>query len=145
MLINDLESEIVKAKKAAFSQTDIVVNKIRLQELVDKFRGAYPTALKEANEIIKEKERIIKEAEDYANDTMDKATAYAENQISETEIVKKAQEYAESLKAEAIENHKKMDYDARLAAFSILDQTGKLLNDSLNIINDNKAKLIGKN
>lgn len=42
MLINEIESEVLKAKKAAFSNTDIVINKAVLLDLISRFRASYP-------------------------------------------------------------------------------------------------------
>ena len=39
MLINEIESEVLKAKKAAFSNTDIVINKAVLLDLISRFRA----------------------------------------------------------------------------------------------------------
>ena len=56
MLINEIESEVLKAKKAAFSNTDIVVNKAVLLDLISRFRASYPLVLREATQIKKERE-----------------------------------------------------------------------------------------
>jgi len=142
MLINELESEFLKAKKAAFSQNDIVLDKKRMLDLVSKFRNAYPTALKEANDILKQKDDMLKQAEDYANATMDKAEEHAEALIQDTEVVKKANEYAEQIRYQAQEMYVKTDYEARQSAYSLLENLEKSLNDTLDVINANKQKLI---
>ena len=49
MLINELESEVLKAKKATFSNTDIVINRSTVLDLLSRIRANYPNALKEAN------------------------------------------------------------------------------------------------
>lgn len=142
MLINEIESEILKAKKAAFSSTDIVVNKNVMLELVSRFRSNYPVALKEASEITKKRDDIIAEAQDYANRVMDDAEAKAKALVADTEIVKAAQAQAAGIQAEAEENYRKMDYEARSLAFNILGAAEKTLADGLNTINDRKRKLV---
>lgn len=142
MLINEIESEVLKAKKAAFSNTDIVVNKAVLLDLISRFRASYPLVLREATQIKKERDDIIAKAEAYANDTMDKAEAKAKQMMTETEVYNRAKAEAEQMQREAEENYHKMDYEARSLAFNILDSAEKSMRDGLNIINDRKRKLV---
>lgn len=142
MLINDIESEILKAKKAAFSNTDIVLNKAVMLDLISRFRASYPLVLKEANQIKAERDEILQKAEKYANDTMDAAEARAKDLISDTEIIKHATEDAENMRREAEESYRKMDYEARSLAFNILDSAEKSIKEGLSVINDRKRKLI---
>lgn len=142
MLINEIESEVLKAKKAAFSNTDIVVNKAVLLDLISRFRASYPLVLREATQIKKERDEIIEKAEKYANETMDKAEEQAKRLMTETEVYARAKAEAEAMQREAEENYRKMDYEARSLAFNILDSAEKSMKDSLGIINDRKRKLV---
>ena len=142
MLINEIESEVLKAKKAAFSNTDIVVNKAVLLDLISRFRASYPLVLREATQIKKERDEIIEKAEKYANETMDKAEEKAKRLMTETEVYARAKAEAEAMQREAEENYHKMDYEARSLAFNILDSAEKSMKDSLGIINDRKRKLV---
>lgn len=142
MLINEIESEVLKAKKAAFSNTDIVVNKAVLLDLISRFRASYPFVLREATQIKKERDDIIEKAEKYANETMDKAEEQAKRLMTETEVYSRAKAEAEAMQREAEENYHKMDYEARSLAFNILDSAEKSMKDSLDIINDRKRKLV---
>lgn len=141
-LINEIESEILRAKKAAFSNNDIILNRQTMLSLVTRFRASYPIVLKEAEQIKKERDEILSKAESYANDTMDKAEERAKTLIAETEIVKKAQAEAQSMCAEAEEYYRRTEYDARSLAFSILDSTEKTMSESMQILNDKKRKLV---
>jgi len=142
MLTNAIESEILMAKNATFSRTDIVVNKNTLLELINRLRSNYPIALKEATEITKKRDDIIAEAQDYANRVMDDAEEKAKALVAETEIVKKAQAQAAQIQAEAEDNYRKMDYEARSLAFNILDNSEKAMREGLATINDRKRKLV---
>lgn len=142
MLINEIESEVLKAKKAAFSNTDIVINKAVLLDLISRFRASYPLVLREATQIKKERDDIIAKAEAYANDTMDKAEAKAKQMMTETEVYNRAKAEAEQMQREAEENYHKMDYEARSLAFNILDGAEKSMRDGLSIINDRKRALV---
>lgn len=142
MLINEIESEVLKAKKAAFSNTDIVINKAVLLDLISRFRASYPLVLREATQIKKERDDIIAKAEAYANDTMDKAESKAKQMMTETEVYNRAKTEAEQMQREAEENYHKMDYEARSLAFNILDGAEKSMRDGLGIINDRKRALV---
>lgn len=142
MLINEIESEVLKAKKAAFSSSDIVINKAVLLDLISRFRASYPLVLREATQIKKERDDIIEKAEKYANETMDKAEEQAKRLMTETEVYSRAKAEAEAMQREAEENYHKMDYEARSLAFNILDGAEKSMKDSLDIINDRKRKLV---
>ena len=142
MLINEIESEVLKAKKAAFSNSDIVINKAVLLDLISRFRASYPLVLREATQIKKERDDIIEKAEKYANETMDKAEEQAKRLMTETEVYTRAKAEAEAMQREAEENYHKMDYEARSLAFNILDSAEKAMKDSLGIIIDRKRKLV---
>ena len=142
MLINEIESEVLKAKKASFSNTDIVINKAVLLDLISRFRASYPLVLREATQIKKERDDIIAKAEAYANDTMDKAEARAKQMMTETEVYNRAKTEAEQMQREAEENYHKMDYEARSLAFNILDGAEKSMRDGLSIIYDRKRALV---
>ena len=142
MLINEIESEVLKAKKAAFSNSDIVINKAVLLDLISRFRASYPLVLREATQIKKERDDIIEKAEKYANETMDKAEEQAKRVMTETEVYTRAKAEAEAMQREAEENYHQMDYEARSLAFNILDSAEKAMKDGLGIINDRKRKLV---
>ncbi len=142
MLINEIESEILKAKKAAFSANDIVVNRAVMLDLVSRFRASYPLVLREATQIKKERDEIIAKAEAYANDTMDKAEENAKAMMLDTEVYQRAKAEADNMHGEAVENYKKMDYEARSLAFNVLDSAEKSIRESLQLINDRKRKLV---
>ena len=142
MLIGEIESEILKAKRATFSSTDIVINRQVMLDLVTRLRASYPIVLKEAEQIKKERDDILSKAEAYANKTMDAAEEQARAMMSDTEVLKKASEEAEAMRAEAEENYRKTEYQARALAFNILDNAEKTMKEGLSTIADRKRKLM---
>lgn len=142
MLLNEMESEILKAKKVAFSTTDIAVNRQAMLDLLTRFRASYPIVLKEAEQIKKERDDILSKAEAYANKTMDAAEERAREMIAESEITRRATEEAESMREEAKKSYIKMDYEARALAFNILDSVEKHFNENLKTIADRKRRLV---
>ena len=61
-LLNEIESEVLRAKKATFSNTDVLVNRQVMLSLINRFRGAYPSALREAEQIKRDRDEIIDKA-----------------------------------------------------------------------------------
>ncbi len=141
-LLNEIEGEVLRAKKAAFSSTDIVVNRQTMLALISRFRGAYPIALREAEQIKRERDDILSKANAYAESICDNAEAQVAQMKSDTEIMRQAREDADALRREAQEAYDKMDYEARALAFNLLDGAEKALKESMNIINGRKRKLV---
>ena len=141
-LLNEIESEVLRAKKATFSNTDVLVNRQVMLSLINRFRGAYPSALREAEQIKRDRDEIIDKANQYAESICDNAENQVKAMIAETEILRQAKEDAEALRKEAQENYDKMDYEARALAFNHLDSAEKALKESMNIINGRKRKLV---
>ena len=142
MLINELESEVLKAKRAAFSNTDVVLNRNTMLDLLSRVRANYPTALKEANKICQKRDDIIAQATAYAEQIMDKAEVDAKEMTAQSEIVRRAQESAEEMQNEAAGHYQKMDYDARVLAFDLLNDVEKTMRTALMQISDRKNKLV---
>ena len=141
LLLNELETEVHKAKKATFS-SDIMMDKNRLLELISRMRNSLPQVINEARGIKENEEKIISDAKAYADGVMADANEKARLAISQTEIIRQATEDARAMREEAEENYKRKDYDSRALSYQILDNVEKVLADSINLINDKKRKLI---
>lgn len=143
-LLNELEQEILKAKKATFSPSEVLVNKSRMQDLIARLRSNFPIIITEAKQIKENEAKIVGDAQAYADKLVKDATDKSQEMIDQTEIIKRAKEDATAMRLEAEENYKKSDYDSRLLAFQILDGAEKTLVDSLNLITEKKRTLIEK-
>ena len=141
LLLNELETEVHKAKKATFS-SDIMMDKNRLLELISRMRNSLPQVINEARGIKENEEKILSDAKAYADGVMADANEKARLAISQTEIIRQATEDARAMREEAEENYKRKDYDSRALSYQILDSVEKVLADSINLINDKKRKLI---
>ena len=141
MFMNELESELLKAKKSAFSTTQVVVDKHLMLDLVSRLRSSLPPVIREAAAIKRDHDGIIAQANDFAKKTIETAQAEAAKLISENEIVAQARADSERMLGEADENYRKMDYDARFLAYKILDENEKMLKDFIAQISENKKKL----
>lgn len=141
MLLNELETEVHKAKKATFS-SDIMMDKNRLLELISRMRNSLPQVINEARGIKENEEKILSDAKGYADGVMADANEKARLAISQTEIIRQATEDARAMREEAEENYRRKDYESRALSYQILENVEKVLADSISVINDKKRKLI---
>ena len=91
MLLNDLESEILKAKRAAFSNTDVIVNRKNILDLIARVRANLPQVIQDAMRINRDESEIISRANAYAQSAMQAADAKVQNAVNESEITKQAE------------------------------------------------------
>ena len=141
LLLNELETEVHKAKKATFS-SDIMMDKNRLLELISRMRNSLPQVINEARGIKENEEKILSDAKGYADGVMADANEKAKLAISQTEIIRQATEDARAMREEAEENYRRKDYESRALSYQILENVEKVLADSISVINDKKRKLI---
>ena len=142
MLINDLESEVLKAKSAPFNRADIVVNRAAMLDMLSRIRENYPKALKDAAEILLTKDKIYNDARKYADELMNRAEEDAERMVSESEVVARAREAAQKLKDETEDNCKKIDDDARWYAVDLMNGVEQSIQNALAQIQEHKNKLL---
>ncbi|MDD4839945.1 MAG: hypothetical protein PHE93_04675 [Clostridia bacterium] len=141
MLINELESEVLRAKKSAFSANSVLIDKMIILDLISRLRSTLPAVIKEASAIKRDRDSIVQQADEYAKKVIESAKVDADRIVSETEIMTRATEDSKTMLEEADANYRKMDYDARFCAYKILDESEKVLRESITQITDNKRKL----
>ena len=73
MLINELESELLKAKKSAFTNGAVIVDKNRMLDLVSRLRTNLPAVIREATAIKRDRDSIMQQADEYAKKSLDDA------------------------------------------------------------------------
>lgn len=90
-LIDEIEEYIDSCKPKAFSNnTQIIVNKDEIDELLRELRQKCPEEIKRYQKIIANKEAILQDAKDKAQNLIDKATEQTSQLINEHEIMQQA-------------------------------------------------------
>ncbi|MDR3217322.1 MAG: hypothetical protein LBT55_08005 [Clostridiaceae bacterium] len=140
-LINELEAEIYRAKRAAFSQTEVLVDRRAFLSLIERIRANMPPVLSEARRIVDDAARIRQDALNYAEDTAAKAEEYAEKMIDESEILQKAGEEAQKIKAEALEFCEEKEREAVYNIDKLLSQSEEYLTRAVLVLRDNRDTL----
>ena len=89
-LIDELEEYIEGCKPKFMSNTEIIVNKDEIDELLRELRMKTPDEIKRYQKIISNKEAILNDARAKAQALIDEATIHTHQLISEHEIMQQA-------------------------------------------------------
>ncbi len=89
-LIDELEEYIDSCKPKFMSNTEIIVNKDEIDELLRELRMKTPDEIKRYQKIISNKEAILNDARTKAQQLIDEATVHTNELISEHEIMQQA-------------------------------------------------------
>ncbi|MCM1090442.1 MAG: vacuolar family H+-ATPase subunit H [Butyrivibrio sp.] len=89
-LIDEIEEYIENCKPRFMSNTEIIVNKEEIDELLRELRMKTPDEIKRYQKIISNKEAILKDAKDKAEALINEATVHTNQLINEHEIMQQA-------------------------------------------------------
>lgn len=140
-LIEELNQLILNAKKAPLSSQDIVLNRAKMLSLVEKLKANFPAEFREATQIVRERDYMLQSAKSYAENIMDEATAKAQQAISESDIVQRSQETADAIRKESEAYCTKLEYQARLVSFNILNDVYGQLSNGVEIVRSKMQEL----
>ncbi len=104
-LIGEIDEYIDECKFKAFSNTEIIVNKDEIQDLLGELRLRIPDEVKRYQKIISNQDAIISDAQAQAQAILAQATAQTDELVNEHEIMQRAyaqaNEVVEQAQAEA--------------------------------------------
>ena len=89
-LIDEIEEYIESCKPKFMSNTEIIVNKDAIDELIRELRMKTPDEIKQYQKIISNKEAILNDARTKAENLIKEATIHTNQLISEHEIMQQA-------------------------------------------------------
>ncbi len=101
-VIDELEQYISECKPKVFSSTEIYVEKDVIQGFIDELRRKAPEEIARYQKIISNQDSILDNARKMADGLIEKATAQTDEMLSQNEILKKAYEQAEAVKAQTM-------------------------------------------
>ena len=96
-IIDEIEEFIEGCKRQTFSQTNIIVPKDELLELITELRLKTPDEVKNYKKIIANRDHIIADAQEKAESMIAETNEYCNSLIEEHEIMLKAYARAEEL------------------------------------------------
>ncbi|MGN0402124.1 MAG: vacuolar family H+-ATPase subunit H [Acetatifactor sp.] len=89
-IIDELEEYIENCKPKFLSNSDIIVNREEIDELIRELRMKTPDEIKRYQKIISNKEAILNDAREKAEKLINEATIHTNELISEHEIMQQA-------------------------------------------------------
>jgi hypothetical protein len=137
VLINELEDEILNARKSLIGN-NVVINGEKVLELVRRVREALPDSIIEANSIVGRTEAVYRDAQLKANEIIAAARANADNMIRNSEIVKSANDEADLIRSQALQQKEKADYAARRRVDELLESTETSIAEALMVIRNER-------
>ena len=152
-VIDELESYISECKPKMFSNSEIIVDKETVQGFIDDLRRKAPEEIARYQKIISNQDSILDNARKTANDLIEKATEQTDEMLSENEILKKANEHADAIKAQTmneaqtiIDNAVNEANSYREAAMNYMEEVmvyvERLLGSSSKMVNDQYDSLL---
>ena len=127
-LIDEIEEYIDSCKPQFMSNTNIIVNKDEIEDLLRELRMKTPEEVKRYQKIISNKEAILNDARAKADAMINEATAQTNELVSEHEIMQQAYEQANivvsnaTAQAQSILDNATMEAnDMRMAAMQYMD------------------------
>lgn len=130
-LIDELEEYIESCKPKFMSNSEIIVNKDEIDELLRELRMRTPEEIKRYQKIISNKEAILNDARSKAQALIDEATVHTNELISEHEIMQQAYAQANGIVATAAKQAREILDKATMEANELRTQASRYTEDRL--------------
>jgi len=142
-LIDKMEDLVSEGKKVPLTSS-VMVNELKIYDIIDEIRASFPDEIKQARWIVKERQEMLDEAEKEANKLVEEANHRAETIAAETEIVKKAEEQADDLMDKAAVHEREIRLGAEDYADEMLANLEVNLGKLLSAVQRGRDRLQGK-
>lgn len=130
-IIDEIEDYIDNCKYQPLSNTKILVDKERLDDLLRDLRTKVPDEVKRYQKIISNKEAILADAKEKANAIVSEAQAQTDQMLSEHEIMQQAYSQAREVVAAAQAKAQQIVDDATNEANAVKQAAMQYTDDSL--------------
>ena len=130
-LIDEIEEYIENCKPKFMSNTEIIVNKEEIDELLRELRMKTPDEIKRYQKIISNKEAILQDARDKAEALINEATIHTNELINEHEIMQQAYAQANEVVTMATAQAQEILDNAIMEANSVRSAATQYMDDML--------------
>ncbi|MCM1100456.1 MAG: vacuolar family H+-ATPase subunit H [Clostridium sp.] len=130
-LIDEIEEYIDNCKPKFLSNTDIIVNKDEMDELLRELRMKTPDEIKRYQKIISNKEAILQDAREKAEALINEATVHTNELINEHEIMQQAYAQANEVVTMATAQAQEILDNATMEANAVRDAAMQYMDDML--------------
>lgn len=142
-VIGEIEDYIADCKYQTFSNTNIIVEKERIDELLRDLRMRTPDEIKRYQKIISNKEAILQDAREKADAMLQVAQAQTEKMVGENEIMQQAFAQAGEVTRQATEQAQQIVDMATIEANNIRQSAMEYTYAQLQMMQDIIASAIG--
>ncbi|MBS4026769.1 MAG: ATPase [Clostridia bacterium] len=139
-VIEKMEEQIEQSARIPMTGKLLIDEDIML-DFLDKLRAQIPEDIRQAQWVTRERERILRDAQAEAERIVMKAKAYVDQQASENEIVKIAEDFAEKTVNQARREAEEMSAYAKTYAVEVLQRLETALNKAMTAVQEGKDKL----
>jgi len=137
-IIEELEAELYKSKNFLWSKKND-----KCVSLVEELKRNLPTALKEASYLLSQRDKILFQAQESAKKTIAEAEQRAEQILSQSELIKKAEEEADEIVEQANRRTSQMYTATKSNLDKMLKSVEDYLTENLHIVRNNREELNG--
>lgn len=130
-IIDELEEYIESCKPKFMSNSEIIVNKDEIDELIRELRMKTPDEIKRYQKIISNKEAILNDAREKAEKLINEATIHTNELISEHEIMQQAYTQANEVVSMASQQAQEILDKATIEANELRMQAAQYTEDRL--------------
>lgn len=130
-IIDELEEYIESCKPKFMSNSEIIVNKDEIDELIRELRMKTPDEIKRYQKIISNKEAILNDAREKAEKLINEATIHTNELISEHEIMQQAYTQANEVVTMASQQAQEILDKATIEANELRMQAARYTEDRL--------------
>lgn len=141
-LIDNLENELLGARNAVFSKKAMVDANKCLQILTD-LKNGLPSSLKKAQDILDNSVEIVRQSTEKAKKIVDEAQRKADELVSQSEILRRAEADAKTIRTEAVQFASRMKSDSRMYVDDMLSEMERFLTDTIACVRNNREELRG--
>ncbi|MCR4685088.1 MAG: hypothetical protein K5649_06430 [Lachnospiraceae bacterium] len=137
-IIAEIEEYMEGCKFAPFSNTKILVEKDKMDELLRDLRAKTPDEIKRYQKVISQKEEILNDARERADALITEAQVHTDQMIEEHEIMQQAYAQANEIVNQATEQAQQIvdqaTEEANGVRQSVMDYTDDMLAELQNIV-----------
>ena len=139
-LLEELEALIENGNTLPFSSKSLISSEDAL-EIIDELKQELPKEIEESYNIVNQKKQILFEAEQEADNIRNTAQNEVRELIDENEVMRMANNEAESILTNAQNSAKDIRIGTQEYAYSVLDSLEKKLSKLFNEVRKNKEDL----
>lgn len=143
-IIEDLQNELYKSKNFLWSKKSLV-DMDKCSALVDELKRAIPPAVQEATYVLSQRDKILTNAEETARRTLAEAEKRAEQIVSDSALVQKAEDEARQMKMQMQATCQNMLQVTKDNVDKMLKAVEDYLMENINIIRNNREEIASAN